>query len=198
MSRWERAERSRAVEPQVDLENDDALVASIRGGNLSGLGVLFDRHGEDVHRLLGRLGIDARDADDLVQQTFLDVIDASARFHAGSPVRPWLYGIAVMAVRRHRRSVGRMFARLRTWTAARVEQEVATPAEEFDRREDARRGQRALAMLSTKKRDAFVLVALEEMSGEEAAKILEVPIATVWTRVHHARRELAELLGARR
>ena len=49
----------------------------------------------------------------------------------------------------------------------------------------------ALASLSEKKREVVVLVTIEGMSGEEVAALLGIPVATVWTRLHHARREMS-------
>lgn len=174
--------------------SDEDLVAAIRSGNLTGLGTLFDRHGNAVRRLVARLGAHARDVDDLVQETFLDCIVAAAKFERGSAVRPWLLGVAMMVMRRHRRSLGRMFRRLEQWASQHVERPVPTPADELEWSESARRGQRALSLLPAKKRDAFVLVVVEELSGDEAAAVLGVPIATLWTRVHYARREMLRLL----
>ena len=51
------------------------------------------------------------------------------------------------------------------------------------------------AALSEKKREAFVLVTLEGLSGEEAAQALGVPVNTLWTRLHHARLELSAAIG---
>jgi RNA polymerase sigma-70 factor (ECF subfamily) len=172
--------------------SDDELVASIRAGNLSGLGTLFDRYGSDVRRLLLRLGVTPRDVDDLVQDTFLDLIVASGSYQQGLSVRSWLFGIAVVVLRRHRRSVGRMLARAQRWAARRIEARVTTPVDELEWTEDARRAQRALSTLSEKKRAAFVLVVVEELSGEEAAAALDVPVATIWTRVHYARKEMMQ------
>jgi RNA polymerase sigma-70 factor (ECF subfamily) len=174
--------------------SDDELVASIRAGNLSGLGILFDRYGSDVRRLLVRLGVSMRDVDDLVQDTFLDCVGAAATYKPGLAVRSWLFGIAVILVRRHRRSLARMIARAQRWAVEWVEPRVATPSDSLEWAQEAGRGQRALAALSPKKRAAFVLVVLEELSGEEAAAALDVPVRTVWTRVHYARREMMELL----
>jgi RNA polymerase sigma-70 factor (ECF subfamily) len=177
------------------MESECELVASIAGGDLSGLGVLFDRHGDDVRRLLGRLGMPASDLDDLVQETFLDVMRAAPRFRAGAAVKPWLFGLAAMVARRRRRVLALMVERLRSlaheWTAQRS----ATPVDTLEIGAEARRAREALDVLSSKKREAFVLVALEGMSGEEAAGALGVPVATVWTRLHHARRELKRLLA---
>lgn len=187
------AARRRVGTSSATLE-DEQLVMVIRAGNLSALGILFDRYGTDVRRLLQRLGVSPRDLDDLVQDTFLDAIVASAGFLPGASVRSWLFGVAVMVVRRHRRSLGRMVQRVQRWAAQRVLPRVATPDDELEWSEAARRGQRALSLLPRKKRDAFVLVVIEELTGEEAAAALGVPVATVWTRVHYARREMMRLL----
>jgi RNA polymerase sigma-70 factor (ECF subfamily) len=69
------------------------------------------------------------------------------------------------------------------------------PERETAARELAARAQVALAAMSHRKREAFVLVALEGLSGEEAATLLDIPVATVWTRLHHARRELRSALS---
>ena len=174
---------------------DGEHVVAVAGGDLTSLGLLFDRHHDAVRRLLSRLGVPDSDLDDLVQQTFLEVPRASARFQAGAAARPWLCGLALMVARRRRRSVARMFARLRDWALEPVDARVPTPAEEHERNTDLERARRALEALPAKKRDAFVLVVLEGLSGAEAATTLGVPVATVWTRVHYARTELRRMLG---
>ncbi len=180
----------RALVSDLATLEDHELVAAIRSGNVSGLGILFDRYGADVRKLLLRLGVNARDVDDLTQDTFLDSIVAAAGFQRGGSVRSWLFGVAVIVMRRHRRSLARMFKRVERWAAQRIEPRVATPGDELEWSEAAARGQRALSLLSAKKRDAFVLVVIEELSGEDAAAARGVTVATVWTRVHYARREL--------
>lgn len=181
--------------PRLDVarrpETPDAeLIARIANGDLSGLGILFDRYGGDVRRLLLRLGIASSDADDLVQLTFLDAARAAPRFDARAAVKPWLLGVAAMVARRHRRSFGRMLDRLRTWALEPAPLPEAAASKQYELKEEARRAERALAQLSAKKRETFVLVAVEGMNGEEVAQALGIPIATVWTRLHHARREL--------
>jgi RNA polymerase sigma-70 factor (ECF subfamily) len=98
-------------------------------------------------------------------------------------------------VRRQRRSVARMATRLGAWLRSREERRSDTPSEMFDERETAARLSRALAELSPRKREVFVMVALEGASGEEAAAALGVPLNTIWTRLHHARNELRRALG---
>jgi RNA polymerase sigma-70 factor (ECF subfamily) len=174
--------------------DDAALLAAVARGELEALGRLFDRHGPDLRRYVGRLGVSAADADDLIQATFLEVVRAAARFDPALPARAWLMGIATMMVRRHRRTLGRAMARLTAW-ASLPREAAPTPAQALESDQAARRLQRAFDGLSPKKREVFVLVTLEGMSGDQVARALAIPVSTVWTRLHHARRELLDALG---
>lgn len=183
------------VAPTLRIELTDVeLVVAIARGDLTSLGLLFDRYCEDVRRVLTRLGVPRSDLDDLVQETFLDVPRASARFRTDAPVRPWLLGLAAMVARRQRRSLGRMLRRLQSWAAEPVNDRVPTPAESYEHNDELKRVWNALEQLSEKQRAAFVLVVLEGLSCAEVAEIQATPIATVWTRIHHARAELKRTL----
>jgi RNA polymerase sigma-70 factor (ECF subfamily) len=173
---------------------DGELVERIADGDLRALGILFDRHETEVKRFVSRLGVAPHEVDDLVQLTFLDVARASARFVHGSAVRSWLFGLTLMVVRRHRHSLSRISARLAKWSSEPPPLAPAPADELLDMRRRAEQAARALARLSHKKREVFVMVVLEGMPGEEAARSLAIPVATVWTRLHHARRELRQML----
>jgi RNA polymerase sigma-70 factor (ECF subfamily) len=172
---------------------DPELIAKIASGDLGGLGVLFDRYEPDVKRFIGRLGALPAEVDDLVQLTFLDVVRAAASFDGRSSARGWLFGLAAIVVRRHRRSLGRIAAGLVTW-ARQPRAEEPTPGQSFELHEAATRAAKAFEHLSAKKREVFLMVVLEGCSGEETARVLGIPVATVWTRLHHARRELRAYL----
>jgi RNA polymerase sigma factor (sigma-70 family) len=170
--------------------SDAALIEKIARGDLQSLGTLFDLYERDVRRMLGKLCVTAADADDLLQATFLQVISAAPSFDPRFSVRSWLYGIGAMMARRHRRSTSRLAGRMATWAADFTRQEPHTPGDAFDSEEAGRRMQAALQRLSPKRREAFVLVTLEGATGEEAAAALGIPLNTLWTRLHHARRDL--------
>ena len=174
--------------------HDGALLASIAAGDLSSLGVLFDRHAVDVRRFLGRLGVAEGDVDDLVQATFLTVLDAAATFRGSGSARAWLFGLAANLVRRHRRSLSRMAARIAAWAREPRPDKVPPPSDSVEASDGAARAIRALARLTPRKREVFILVVMEGLSAEAAASALGIPIGTVWTRLHHARRELRACL----
>jgi RNA polymerase sigma-70 factor (ECF subfamily) len=169
--------------------SDPELVERINGGEISALGVLYDRYERDVRRVIARLGVAPADVDDVVQATFLDVLRAGAAYDGRASARAWLVGLAVVGVRRYRRSLSRMAARVARW-ALEPSRRSTTPEDDATASELADRARRALDALSAKKREVVVLVTIEGLSGEEAAAILGIPVATVWTRLHHARREL--------
>jgi RNA polymerase sigma-70 factor (ECF subfamily) len=177
------------------MADDDArLVARMAAGDLDGLGTLFDRYGDPVRRFVLRMGVREADADDLVQNTFLGALHSSSRFDAEYPARAWLFGIAAMMVRRYRRSAARFAARLRDWAQELPSSAVPPPDGLAEQHEQSVRLSQAIERLAPKKREAFTLVVLEGVSGEQAARALGVPVNTIWTRLHHARRELRECL----
>jgi RNA polymerase sigma-70 factor, ECF subfamily len=177
-------------------EADAQVLARIAAGDLSALGALFDRHGWRVRRLLGRLGIAAGDLDDLVQLTFLDAARAAEKYDGRLDATPWISGLALMTARRHRRSAFRMLTRIRDWALEPRVTQGSSPEVAFELKEAAADARRALEQLPEKKREVFVMVVLQGLSGEEAARALDIPVATVWTRLHHARRDLRASLEA--
>ena len=183
------------MKPMIDPRPPDAspsdpeLVESIRGGDMSALGKLFDRYAEDVRRVASRMCASS-DVDDIVQATFLDVLKASVRYDGRESARSWMLGLTIIQVRRHRRVLARLAQRLGTWAKEAVPTQRSPETDAADR-EHAERFERAYGALSDKKREVVVLVAIEGLSGDEAASLLNIPVATVWTRLHHARNELA-------
>lgn len=174
--------------------SDAAIVAEIASGNVQSLGLLFDRYEPDVRRLLRRLEISRSDADDLIQATFLQVVPASQTFDHRYAVRSWLLGIAAMMARRHRRSTGQISRGLMSFAKTFISKGSLTPGEAYESQESGHRLRMSLSRLSPKRREAFVLVVLEEVPGDEAAAALGIPVNTLWTRLHHARCDLRRWL----
>lgn len=175
---------------------DPEILAMVAGGDVTALGVLYDRYASDVRRVLVRLGANEGDLDDLVQETFLEVVRCAKNYDGRANAKPWLIGLAINQVRRHRRSLGVILRNLSAF-AREPSPPSASPEEDLAGARAAHDAKRALDKLSAKKREVFALVVLENMSGEEAARVLGIPVATVWTRLHHARRELRAALERR-
>lgn len=157
---------------------------------------VFDRHYDAVHRYLARrVGSDL--ADDLAAETFTSAFDVRHRYDAAHPdARPWLFGIATNLLRHHHRGEAR---RLRAY--ARLDR-PADPDGGFggvEARLDAGLAGPAIAdaltRLSAGDRDVLLLFAWADLRYEEIAVALRIPIGTVRSRLHRARRRVRELLG---
>lgn len=173
---------------------DAEVIAEIAAGQLDGLALLFDRYEPDARRVIVRLGVGPGDVDDLVQVTFLTLTRASKSYDGRCSARAWILGIATMMVRRHRRTVARALRYAADWFARTPPARIDTPDDTLEAHRSQRALERALDAMSDKKREAFLLVVVEGLSGEEVAAALGIPIATVWTRLHHARQEIRKYL----
>ena len=174
--------------------SDEALIAAAAASEAAALGALFDRHHDAVRRFLARLsGTDDRDLDDLVQMTFEAVPRAARRFDGRSAVRTWLFGVANNVARHHVRTEIRR-KRLSQALATDPRDDRADASADVLARERAARLKKAIAALSPKLREAFVLVYLEDVPGTDAAYVLGIREGTLWKRLHEARARLRSAL----
>jgi RNA polymerase sigma-70 factor (ECF subfamily) len=174
---------------------DPELLRDVADGDLGALGELYDRYARDVWRAVFRTLGDAGDVEDVVHAVFLKLPKIAPAYDGRANCRGWLCGIAVRIALRHTRGMKR-FRRMLSGFADTM---VARPSIDPERRATGNEAlevlERALARLSAKKRAAFVLVELEGLRPEEAARALEIPVATVRTRLFHARSELRRALA---
>ncbi|MEU4442856.1 RNA polymerase sigma factor [Actinosynnema sp. NPDC050801] len=154
---------------------------------------IFDRHAPHIQRYLARR-LGPQVADDLVAETFLTAFDKRRRYDPARPdARPWLYGIATNLVGQHRRQEAR---RYRHGPAEHAEQDHADRvAAEVTAHAMRSLLAGALAGLSAEDRDVLLLVAWEQLSYEEVATALAIPVGTVRSRLHRARRKVRQALG---
>lgn len=151
----------------------------------------YRAHYDDVRRFLHRLGARGADLPELVQECFMTALKRWSTFEASRAVRPWLFGIAF-----------RVNADFRA--RARQGSEVLGPADAPESREDPEAAaasrqrsvllERALATLDETKRATFLLHFGEGLSPNEIADSLELPLATVYTRLRSARLELTDAI----
>jgi RNA polymerase sigma-70 factor (ECF subfamily) len=155
---------------------------------------LYDEYHELVATFLNRMGVPASEADDVRQEVFVRVFRKLPSFEGRSDLRTWLYRVCVTQSGRLRRQ---------TWFKDRLRWFRQTPAAQpqepadfptFGEEETDRRIAQALGRMKPQHRAVLVLYELEGRPGDEIARILECPVATVWSRLHYARREFKRLL----
>ena len=180
--------------PREDAQDDASLLRGIADGDLGSLGDLYDRHARHVWGAVRRAMGDAADVEDVVHALFLKLPQIAPSYDGRPNSRSWLCGIAVRLAMRHRRGAGRFQRMLRSFAETVTGRASGDPERHATHGEELAAFERALAGLSQKKRVVFVLVELEGMTAEEAARALEIPAATARTRLFHARRELREAM----
>jgi RNA polymerase sigma factor (sigma-70 family) len=162
---------------------DQAALARVAAGDLGGLGELYDRYAAELHAFVRRFD-PGQDAEDVVQTVFLRVVDKAASFDTRSPTaRAWLFGIAIRVLRERRRALGRWVRALLAYAS----EPPPSPGSGVDASIDIERG---LGCLSPSKRLVLLLSEVEGLTCPEIAELLGIPVGTVWTRLHHARRRL--------
>lgn len=167
------------------------LVRDCLAGDQSAMLALVERFWGQVYGLCYRMLGQRQDAEDAAQETFVRVLKNLHRWDPEREFQPWLFAIAGN--------------RCRTALAARRRRPVAELAmEPADDAPDqqlanqlAEEVRRALAELRVEYRQAFVLFHEQELSYAEIAEAMDVPLGTIKTWVHRARRELIEALRKR-
>jgi RNA polymerase sigma factor (sigma-70 family) len=159
---------------------------------------LFGTHRDRLYRFVLRHIGHATEAEDLAQQAFVEAARTFEHFRGESQLSTWLYGIAMNLVRNHlSRAPQRLY---------QFEDESAlddTPSGSVDPEQQCHLSQ-LMAMLQTEfdglmpeMREVLLLVAMDDMSYEEAASLLAVPIGTVRSRVSRARAHLRTRMQSR-
>lgn len=175
--------------------SDAELLQSVAGGDLGALGELYDRYARHVWQA-ARRSLEGVDAEDVVHQLFIKLPEIAPSYDGRASCRGWLCGIAVRLAMRHRRGAGRFRRMLGSFAHTVVGRTTHDPERAAMGSQEMSALERALAALSEKKRVVFVLVEVEGLSAEDAARALGIPAATARTRLFHARKELQAALEA--
>jgi RNA polymerase sigma factor (sigma-70 family) len=169
----------------------DAEIFRRSVGDPSAFADIFDRY-VDVVLAYARRRLGPVEGEEIAARVFLIAFEKRAKFDPGAEsAKPWLLGIASNLIRRKVRDERERLASL-----AKVP--LPIPAEPVDdpARMDAERLRpalvEALTNLPVGEREAFLLVALGDLTYEETARALRVPIGTVRSRIHRARAHLRE------
>jgi RNA polymerase sigma-70 factor (ECF subfamily) len=182
--------------PAADAIADRDLMTRVQGGDEVALGALMERWELPLKSFIGRIVLNASEAEELAQETFVRVWQQRGKFRDGAEVKPWVLAIAVNLARN----------RLRWWRRrpnVSLQEWSETPGEgrEVNGEGDAgsaamERGERAVAVrdaiaaLPLELREAIVLFEFEEMSQAEIAVTVGASVKAVEARIARAKEKL--------
>ena len=139
------------------------------------------------------------DAEDVLHDTYMGVLDNGLRFSGASSFRTWIFGVIRLKARaRERRE------RIRRWLgvthAARIDGPVESPRPDDDAiaSERSDRTRRALGRLARRQREVLLLVFYHGLTVEEAAGVMHVSVGSARTHYARGKERMAVLLNGMR
>lgn len=181
--------------------DDQALVERCRNGDTAAFEPLVEKYRERVWRLAYNYLRDREEAWDVAQDAFIKAWQALPSFRGQSAFYTWLFRIVInVATDRARsraargRALGTDVVPEEEWDRVLVEP-GGGPDAAAARADQRKRIQRALDALPEHHRAIIMLSDLEGLSYREIAEVLNIPMGTVMSRLHNARKRLRDVLG---
>ena len=174
-------------------EGDEQLVAASLAGDADAFRKLVERHYQMVLKVAYRGLGSVPAAEDCAQDVFIKVHQKLRLYRADRPFIRWLHRVTANTVTDaiRRRRVDISFDTL----VHEAPSQLADPAQAAALNEQRTAVRSALASLPGRLRDAIVLQVFHELSYQEIAGVLDIPIGTVMSRIHNAKRRLRRRLA---
>ncbi|WP_437964914.1 sigma-70 family RNA polymerase sigma factor [Sorangium sp. So ce260] len=190
------AEGADRLPPVIEPDDVGEWIRRFQSGDPTAFAEIFRRYRRDVARLVFRMLGPTADAEDVIQEVFIQVHRSLGDFRGQSKFTTWLHRVTVNAVLMARRA-----ARSRPVLTGEpsVDLEVdrgMLPDEDAARARRIDAFRRVLERLPEKKRVVYVLHELEGIAPTEIAEIVGAPVLTVRTRLFYARREIEAMMRA--
>jgi RNA polymerase sigma factor (sigma-70 family) len=167
------------------LNNADTVATALQAIDID---TLYRSHKQQVHRFVLRYVRNSEDAEDVVQNTFIEAMRCADRFAGLSKPSTWLFGIALNLARNHvRRNCASRCDAIDEVSLEQVADPHADPALQIELRQIATKVEALLSQLQPKIRSTFEAVLDGETTYEEAAGHLDIPVGTVRSRVSRVR-----------
>ncbi len=184
---------------------DSGFIENLKAGDAKAFDTLVNRYANDVYVLLLRITEDAKEAEDLMQETFLSALKAIGKFRGEADLKTWLFRIAINHSknrfrwwkRRNREKTVSLDAPVgasETPLSETVSSDSFSPEENVLQKEREKVLSKALNSLPDIFREAVILCDIEGLSYEEIAATLEINIGTVKSRIARGREELRKKL----
>ncbi len=157
------------------------------------VGALHDAHADFVWATLHRMGVREADLPDMMQEVFVVIHRRLHSFDGSAKITSWIYGICRKVAATYRR---RPHIRREDLVEEMPPgQSVASSEQELEAAQTRQTLERVLAQMGVDRRVTFVMYEIDGLPGEQIAETLGVPLGTVYSRLHKARKEFAQVLA---
>ncbi|MCG8554332.1 MAG: sigma-70 family RNA polymerase sigma factor [Proteobacteria bacterium] len=151
------------------------------------LDTLYSQNAEFVWKSLARLGVRDADLPDMLQEVFVVAFRRRSSFDGSCKPSSWLFGICLRIASGYRRRAYNQRERAQHGTWPEQQSPEGDPERALEARQARKQLQRVLDAMPAAKRALFVMFEIDAMSCDQIAAILNVPVGTVYSRLHNAR-----------
>lgn len=175
--------------------SDERLLAGFLAGDEVAFQRLVEKHSEELYRFVARFVRSTAVAEDVVQETFVQVFQSAGSFDSAKRFRPWLFTIAANKARDHLRSrVRRREVPLTSPGSAESEvsyldflaDDQSEPGSVMEDEESRQRVREIVTRMPNNLREVLVLGYFQRFAYKEIAEVLSIPLGTVKSRLHAA------------
>lgn len=177
------------------MDEEPDLVERLKAGDELAFDVVYEAYRHRLFAYLIRLTRNRDVAEDLLEETWLRLVDRIETLRDGAKLGPWLFAVARNLFLTHVRSLGPDIGEACEW--AEPADDGASPFDAVAARKLASRIERGLAAMPLSYREGLLLVGVQGMTPSEAAAVCDLTPEAMRQRLQRARKMLAWWLGAR-
>ncbi len=174
------------------------LIRQLQCGDLEALGKLFEQHKDMVYRTAFAMTRDAHVAEDILQECFVRLWTYCDSVDSHRSLKPWLYRVTVNLVYdwSSKKRIGQSLDDVLEWLSG-LPGGFPSPDHQAEARENSHMVQDVVAGLPAAHKAVVVLFYMENLAVDEIVSVLELPVGTVKSRLHYARKRLRKVLSHR-
>lgn len=174
--------------------SDQDLMRLIQSGDFSPAGEVFDRYSARIYNFTFRFLRSPEAAEDATQEVFVKMLRHAQQFHGDAKLSTWLFSIAANHCRDYLRKADNKTKESEE-TLIHLPSGDSSPEDELEKKQDERRVQKALELLTPEQREAILLSRYQGLSYAEIAQIAGCSEGAVKTRVFRAMETLKKALA---
>lgn len=172
------------------MNKEKELIKQTLAGSVEAYSTLYEMTVQDVYRTVRFLVTNVADTDDIVQEIYISVYRSLKQYDLTRPFRPWLMAIAIRQIQEYRRKRWRHFRLLQQ--AETIHDVQHDFAHELTDKMSHQALIHAVNKLPFKLKQVVILHYLNQYAQDEVAKILNIPLGTVKSRIHAALKKLRQ------
>lgn len=183
---------------EVSFPAEGQLLVRHRSGDGDAFTEFVERYRRPIYSYLVRCGVEEAARDDLFQEVFTNIHNAAVSYDPERPVKPWVFAIAANIVRSYYRTSRVREVGILMRTPPLGDETAPDSCQLAEARETAAWVEQAIAALPLSQREVVLLCCVEQLSRDDVAVALGMPVNTVKTHLRRARMTLAQALARRK